>query len=169
MKALKPLFSVALIFLCISMTAQVDFSGTWNFNESQSKYGDGGGHDGPGGPMGGGSLVVIQNGNSLAVERTMHGPDGEMKISEKYTLDGNVCENTFIFDMKKKSTVTWSSDKKSISFESTMIMERDGESREMKESETWKLGADKKTLVIDSTRPNRDGDNMKMTMVYDKK
>jgi len=81
--------------------------------------------------------------------------------------------------MKRKSTLTWSADKKSITIVSTMVFDMGGDSREMKESETWKLSDDGKTLFIESTMPGGPGapdggqpgggEGMKMTMVYDKK
>jgi hypothetical protein len=170
MKTMKPFMMIALFFMGLSLTAQVNFSGTWAFNESKSKFGEGG-PGGPGGPgMGGTAIVVKQDANNLSVERTMRGRDGEeMKMTEKYTLDGKVCENTMMMDMVRKSTVTWSADKKSITIASSMTFDRGGESREMKQSETWRLGDDGKTLMIESTRPTREGDSMNITMVYDKK
>ena len=171
MKALKPFLTFALFFMCAALLAQTDFSGTWSLNQSKSKFGEGGGPGGPGGPMMGPSTLVIkQAGNVLTVDRTMQGPGGdEFKLSEKYTLDGKESENTFMMDSKRKSTVTWSADKKSLSFASTMEMNMGGNSMEMKESETWKLGEGGKALVIDSQRPTPDGGIMNMTMVYDKK
>jgi hypothetical protein len=175
-----------LLFLFVSsgVFAQTDFSGKWVFNQSKSKLpemqeGQGGG--GPGGPMGGGDRTVTQDAKTLTVNQTMQGPDGETALSNKYNLDGSVSENTFIMDMKRKSTLTWSADKKSITLVSTMVFDMGGESREMKESEIWKLSDDGKTLFIESTRPGRGGpggpdgaqpgsaEGMKTTMAYDKK
>ena len=171
MKTVKPLLTIILLFFGVTLMAQTNFSGTWNLNQSKSKLGEGGGPGGPGGPgMGGGALIIKQDANNLSVERTMQGPDGnEMKMVEKYTLDGKVSENTFMMDSKRKSTVVWSADKKSITISSSMEMNMDGNSMTMKESEIWKLGEDGKTLIIESQRPTPEGDNMNMTMVYEKK
>jgi hypothetical protein len=49
-----------------------------------------------------------------------------------------------------------------------MVFDMNGESREIKSTETWKLSDAGKTLTIDSTRPGREGE-MKTTAVYDKK
>jgi len=114
------------------------------------------------------TLVVKQEGNTLSTDRTMAGPDGEMKMTNNYTLDGKVSENTGMMDMKTKSTVAWSEDKTSITISSTMVFDMNGESREMKSAETWKLSDGGKTLTIESTRTRPDGD-MKTTAVYDKK
>ena len=173
---------VSIVFLLISagLFAQANFSGTWTLNESKSKFGGEGG--GPGGPMSAGSMTVAQDAALLTVDQIMRGRDGEeMKLTMKYNLDGEESENTFMMDMKRKSTVTWSSDKKALIINSSMVFNRDGENREMKDSETWKLSDDGKTLFIESTRPMGPGgpggdgggqeprEPMKMTMAYDKK
>jgi hypothetical protein len=160
-------FIVLAVFLCVSaeIFAQANFSGNWTFNQSKSQLGEAGG--GPGGPMAASVLVVTQDAKILTVSQTMQGPDGEMKIESKYNLDGITSENTFMMDMKRKSTLTWSADKKAITIVSIM----DFNGNEMKETETWKFSADSKVLYIDSTRPaGPDGGNdMKMTLAYDKK
>jgi hypothetical protein len=159
-------FVVIAIFLSISagMFAQTDFSGTWAVNQSKSKFGDAGG--GPGGPMGGATLVVAQDAKILTVTQTMQGPDGEMKILSKYNLDGTSSTNPFIMDMSRKSTLKWSADKKSL----TIVSILDFNGNEMKETETWSLSPDGLTLFIESTRPaGPDGGEMKMTLAYDKK
>jgi hypothetical protein len=173
MKTLKPVFTALILCFTVSLMAQTNFSGTWNLNQSKSKFPEGGGPGGQGGPgpMGGPSLVKItQDAGMITVERTMQGPGGEeMKMQEKYTLDGKVSENTFMMDAKKKSTLTWSADKKILTIASSIQMDMGGNNMEMKESETWKLDNNGSSLVIESHRPTPDGGNMDFTMVYDKK
>jgi hypothetical protein len=183
-----------LLFLLISsgVFAQTNFSGKWVFNQTKSKIPErqdaqgGGGPGGPGGPMGGGDRTVTQDEKLLTVNQTMQSPDGETPMTNKYNLDGSVSENTFVMDMKRKSTLTWSADKKSITIVSKMVLDMGGDSREIKESETWKLSDDGKTLFIETTMPGGPGgpgaqdggqpggqpgggEGMKITMVYDKK
>jgi len=165
-KVLRSLMMIGLSILFFTqVSAQggaVNFSGNWALNESKSKFGDS--------PfrMASAIFVVKQDGNTLSTERTMAGPDGEMKMTSNYTLDGKVSENTGMMDMKSKSTVAWSEDKTSITITTTMVFDMNGESREIKSTETWKLSDAGNTLTIDSTRPGRDGE-MKTTAVYDKK
>jgi hypothetical protein len=152
-------------FYCLQLSAQNNqavFSGNWILNDSKSNFGDS--------PfrMASSSLVVKQEGNTLSIDRTMPGRDGEeMKMTGKYTLDGKVCENSGIMNMKTKSTVTWSADKKSIKIASSTFFDMNGENMEMKSTETWKLEGEK-TLKIEATNSTPDGD-MKTTLVYDKK
>jgi len=91
-----------------------------------------------------------------------------MKTSEKFTLDGNVCENTAFMDSKRKSTVSWTEDKKSITIATSTVFDMNGETREMKSSEIWKLGEDGKSLLIESSFTSPDGE-IKNSLFYDKK
>lgn len=154
--------SVVFLFISATLFAQTNFSGTWGFNESKSDFG------GSQFRFASTTMVVTQDAKTLSVESTMPGRDGgEMKTTSKYNLDGSVSENP-MFNTTRKSTVAWSADKSSITITSTMIFERDGQSREMKTTETWKLTEGGKMLMVESIRPGRDGE-MKTTVAYDKK
>jgi hypothetical protein len=164
--------SILFLFVSAGIFAQADFSGNWVFNQSKSVFpqgpdGQGGGPGGPGGPMGGGGMTVTKDSKTLTVNQTMQSPDGEIKMTSKYNLDGTVSENNMFMDMKSKSTLTWSADKKSIAIVSTMVSDMG----EMKTTETWKLSDDGKTLLIESVMsgPPGGGEGMKMTRAYDKK
>lgn len=154
--------SIVFMLASAGLFAQSNFSGTWAFNESKSDFGDSQFR------FAATTMVVTQAGNVLTVESTMPGRDGgEMKTTSKYNLDGTVSENP-MFNTTRKSTVAWSADKASMTIASTMTFERDGESREMKSTETWKLTEGGKVLMLESVRPGRDGE-MKITVAYDKK
>jgi hypothetical protein len=161
-------FRIYLVMAAFCMTtsglfAQTNFAGTWAFNDSKSNFGDSQFR------FAATSMIVTQDANTLAVESTMPGRDGEeMKTSAKYTLDGKVSENP-MFNTTRKSTVTWSADKSSLIISSTMTFDMNGETREMKSTETWKLSDGGKLLSIESVRPGRDGGEMKTTAAYDKK
>ncbi len=161
-------FRIYLVMAAFCMTtsglfAQTNFAGTWAFNDSKSNFGDSQFR------FAATSMVVTQDANTLSVESTMPGRDGEeMKTSAKYTLDGKVSENP-MFNTTRKSTVTWSADKSSLIISSTMTFDMNGETREMKSTETWKLSDGGKLLSIESVRPGRDGGEMKTTAAYDKK
>ena len=145
-----------------AQTGNVNFSGTWKLNESKSNFGDSQFR------MAATVMVVTHDGNNLSDNRTQPGFDGgEMKTTEKLTLDGKVCENTGFMDSKRKSIVTWSEDKKSMTIASTIAFAMEGETREMKSSEIWKLGDDGKSLTMVSIFSSPDGD-MKTTLFYDK-
>jgi hypothetical protein len=161
-------FRIYLVMTVFCMTAsglfaQTNFAGTWAFNDSKSNFGDSQFR------FAATSMVVTQDANTLSVESTMPGRDGEeMKTSAKYTLDGKVSENP-MFNTTRKSTVTWSADKSSLIIASTMTIDMGGETREMKSTETWKISEGGKLLSVESVRPGRDGGEMKTTAAYDKK
>lgn len=161
---LRKLFGAMVLCLAASsLFGQANFSGTWAFNESKSNFGDSQFR------FAATSMVITQDANAITVESTMPGRDGgEMKTSAKYTLDGKVSENP-MFNTTRKSMLTWSPDKSSLVIASTMSFEMDGETREMKSTDTWKLSEGGKVLLIESVRPNRDGGEMKTTAAYDKK
>jgi hypothetical protein len=147
----------------LSVSAQSNFSGTWTLNEAKSKFGDSQFR------MAAVTMVVKQEGNNFTSDRTQPGFDGgEMKTTEKLTLDGKVCENTGMMDSKRKSTATWSADKKSLFIATTMAFDMGGQATEMKSSETWKLGENNATLLIETSFAAPDGE-MKTSLVYDKK
>lgn len=143
--------------------AQANFAGSWAFNEAKSNFGESQFR------FAATSMAVTQDANTLSVESTMPGRDGgEMKTSAKYTLDGKVSENP-MFNTTRKSTVTWSADKLSMIIASTMTFDMNGETREMKSTDTWKLAEGGKVLLIESVRAGRDGGEVKTTAAYDKK
>lgn len=165
-KTARPLILVGLFILFfVQVSAQngtLNFSGNWALNESKSKLGDG--------PfkMAASTLTVKQEENNLSIERSMSGPDGqEMKITAKYTMDGKECENSGMMEMKTKSTVTWSDDKKSITIASITIFTMNGDNMEMKATEIWKLDGEK-VLKIQAVNDSPDGE-IKTSLVYDKK
>jgi hypothetical protein len=161
-------FRIYLVMAVFCMTtsglfAQANFAGTWAFNDSKSNFGDSQFR------FAATSMVVTQDANTLTVESTMPDRDGgEMKTSAKYTLDGKVSDNP-VFNTTSKSTVTWSADKSSLIIASTMTFDMNGETREVKSTQTWKLSDGGKLLSIESVRPGRDGGEMKTTAAYDKK
>jgi hypothetical protein len=74
-----------------------------------------------------------------------------------------------MFNSTRKSTVSWSADKTTMTIASTMTMEFNGESRTMNTSESWKLSEGGKVLLVESVRRNREGGESKQVIAYDKK
>lgn len=140
-----------------------NFSGTWALNESKSDFGNSQFR------MGASEIIILQKGKELTDDRTYMGFDGnEIKLSDKYTLDGKECENEGMWESTKKSTLSWSDDKKSLIISSTVYFNMNGEDMEIEISETWKLADDGKALIIESVFPTPEGE-MKTVLHYDKK
>lgn len=146
-----------------AQTGKISFSGTWAFNESKSTPAEGGFR------FAASQMVVTQDGNNLTNESTRKNRDGEdVKSTSKYTLDGKECSNPAGFgNSTRKSVVTWSADGKTLGFAHTSNFEMNGETREFKSSESWKLNDDK-TLAVETVFNGPNGET-KMTNVYDKK
>jgi hypothetical protein len=158
----KLIVSMFLLLVSAGLFAQPNFTGSWAFNESKSNFG------GSQFRFAATAMTVVQDGNNMTVESTMPSRDGgERKSTDKFTLDGKVCENP-MFNSVRKSTLTWSEDKSTLTIASVMNFERDGQSQEFKTTAIWKLAEDGKVLTIESTFPSPDGD-IKTTVAYDKK
>ena len=157
------LTGIFLLTSSVTFTQKVNFSGTWTYSETKSVLG------GEGGPRGAAvKMTIKQEGNTMSIEKTTRRQSGEENIStENYTLDGKECENPTFGDRTKKSTVTWSEDKKSLTIQSKMVFEREGQQMEIDTIEVFTLSQDKKSLSIDYTSKSSRGER-KNTFVYDK-
>jgi hypothetical protein len=168
LKGVRLLIPIGLFIILINLPLSAqdggnNFSGTWGLNETKSNFGDSQFR------MAATLMVVKHEGNILSDDRTQPGFDGnEIKTTEKLTLDGKECENIGMMDSKRKSTVAWSPDKKSMTISSSVTFERDGQTMDMKFSEIWKLGEGGKSLLIESSFISPNGE-MKTSLVYDKK
>lgn len=156
-------FLVSFFLVPMSSYAQggkVNFSGEWFFNESKSDMGEGR-------FPATSKLTIKQEGNNLTIERLRTGRDGqEMTSTEELTLDGRERESD-TGRGKRKSSVTWSDDAKSLTVKSTMVFDRNGETMEIKSIEQWNLSDGGKILSIDSSSSTPMGER-KATLVYDK-
>jgi len=161
---------VILAFLIMPLASngqagKANFSGTWALNAEKSTFGQGQGQPPQGqgrGGFGGGDFVAKQEANLLTVERTM----GDRTVTSKYTLDGKESVNS-TGRGESKSVATWSADSKTLTIVTTRSFERDGQTRQMKSTEMWKLTSPS-TLSITSSFTTQDGER-KSTRVYDKK
>ena len=153
---MKKLFFVAIAVLCsATLFAQADFSGTWKLNNSKSKLGEQF-------SMAPKSIIVVQNGNDISVEKHSEFQGNEFSSTDKYTLDGKECVNKGFRDTEKKSKAVWSADKKTLTVTSKIPMQ--GETMTITEAYSMKDGS----MVIQSKASSSFGD-MEETQVYDKK
>jgi hypothetical protein len=155
--------ATTLLISAVSFAQNVaNFSGSWAFNESKSNLGDGGFR------MISQTLTITQDDKSFKLERSFTGQDGtERKTTETYTLDGKESVNP-VFNTSKKSTATWSADKKSLTVSSQMVFEMNGEKNEIKTVEVYSLAEGDKALSINSQSTSSMGER-KTTLIYDKK
>jgi hypothetical protein len=149
--ALTAVLAVALAV--VGYAQKPDFSGVWTPEAAAT----GGGGRGGGGPM-----TVTQKGDTLSIERTM----GENKVTSTYKLDGTESVNKMAGrgggpEVEVKSTAKWDGSKL------TIVSKQPAQDGTVREStQTWSLEGG--NLVVDSTRPGRDGAPMTTKVTYKK-
>jgi hypothetical protein len=154
--------ALSLMLSAATFAQSANFSGSWAYNESKSQLGEGGFR------MISQTLSITQNENSFTLERAFTGQDGtERKSTETYTLDGKESVNP-VYNTTKKSTATWSADKKSLTVSSVMVIEMNGDKNEIKTVEIYTLAEAGKALSINSQSTSPMGER-KATLVYNKK
>jgi len=152
----KNLYFLALILVTTASFGQkVDFSGSWKINKEKSELGDQY-------SMAPNNIILVQEDNSLSVERHSTWQGQERTTNDKLTLDGQECENPGWGDSIKKSTAVWTEDGSVLKI-TTKIPMRDG--GEMSVIEEYKMEGD--NLVIVSSRSSSFGDSSER-FVFDK-
>jgi hypothetical protein len=147
----------------VNLFGQANFAGSWVFSESKSVLGDG--------PMmSATSMTVSQTPDLITMELVQPSFDGsgDMKRTEKYTLDGKESINKGMMESSVKATTAWSDDKKGLKFSKVTTFDMNGEKMEMKSTEDWILSDDGKALTVKTFLSTPMGD-MNLTLVYDKK
>lgn len=155
----------AIFCLCTSATMMfvVNFSGDWKLNESKSDLGQ----------FGRGAArsikVVSSDANGIVIERTSTNQNGDAVVrKESLTFDGKEAESTGGFgNSKRKAKARWADDGNSMIIDAVTSFERDGQTMEIKQKETWKLSSDGSTLTIEANSSSSFGENA-MKLVYEK-
>jgi hypothetical protein len=158
---LATLIGSLLMIPALSFAAEKpDYTGKWTLNESKSELGEGGSFSAI-------KMSVTQEGNTLTIERTRTGRDGEERTnSETLTMDGKESINEGE-NRKSTSTVTWSDDGTTMTIKSVREFNRQGETMEMNSTEVWTLSEDGKTLKLQSDTSSGMGERS-VTLVYEK-
>ena len=151
------LTAVLAVALAITGYAQKpDFSGVWTPDAAAAAPAGGGGGRG----MAPSPMTVTHKGDTLTIERSM----GDNKVTSTYKLDGTESVNKMMGrggEVETKSTAKWDGSKLTIV---TKQAAPDGTVRES--TQTWSLEGG--NLVVESTRPGRDGSPMTAKTTYKK-
>lgn len=145
------LMTLALITFCsvVAKAQRTNFNGDWKLNEAKSELGQFGGRAAR-------SLKAEQKEDAIIITRVLPGFNGGDPVTSVITLtfDGKVVESEGFGGSKRKSTVKWSDDGKTMVVNSNTIFERDGQSFEMKSVESWTITNDGMlSVVTNSTSP----------------
>jgi hypothetical protein len=150
----KIVLLLSAVFFSTMLFAQTDFSGTWTLNTSKSQLGER--------SFAPKSIIIAQKGNEMSIESHNEFQGEERTRTNKYTLDGKECVNPGFRDSEVKSKAVWSSDKKSLTIDSTVEMQNG----DMTIKAVYKM--DGNNLVIESSSSSSFGDRSE-TQVFDKK
>lgn len=128
------LIPAALLFSFTSPADRANFSGDWKLDESKSELGEFGGRVAR-------SLKTEQKENNITIARTTPGFNGGDPVTTTFTLtyDGKVTESEGFGGSKRKSTAKWSDDGLTLTINNVTNFERDGQSFEIKSTETWTM------------------------------
>jgi len=157
-----PVALIAAAFL-LSFTTVADkanFSGSWKLNEGKSELGEFGRFI----PR---KIKTEQKDDAITISKTAASFNGdEVTTTETLTYDGKTTETTVFGTAKKKSTVKWSDDGKSMAISYSIDVERDGNTMTFTGTETWSL-SDEGKLVLSTKSVSPQGER-NTKAVYDK-
>ena len=141
--------------------APANFSGSWKLNEGKSELGQFGGRGAAS------KIVVDQKTDAVTISRTATGFDGQEATNTETMSEGKEVESTVFGSAKRKATLKWAADQQSFTISFTILIERDGQSMEIKGAENWTIAADGKTITLANTVNTPQGE-FSTKMVYDK-
>jgi hypothetical protein len=151
-KTILALLTMAVVTLsAFTVTAQrANFSGDWKLDESKSELGEFGGRVAR-------SIKTEQKEDAITVTKTIPGFNGGDPFTTTVTLpyDGKVVESEGFGGSKRKSSAKWSDDK-TLTINTTVNFERDGQSFEFKSTENWSIKDGLLSIVTNSTSPRGD-------------
>jgi hypothetical protein len=156
------LIAPALFLSFKSMPHRPDFSGDWKLNEGKSELGDFGGR------FAAIAIKVEQKEDAITIAKTTPGFNGGDPVTTNQTLtfDGKEAESTVFGGAKRKSTAKWSDDGHTFTISSTTLMERDGQTNEIKGTETWTLTKEGALSIVTVSSSPRGEINIKA--IYNK-
>lgn len=153
--------ALVLIFSFSVRPDRTNYSGKWILNEGKSELGNFG-------RFAARTINIEQKEDAITIAKTATSFNGdEVTSTETLTYDGKEAESTVFGSSKKKSVAKWSDDGKTLSVSYTIFFERDGQSFEIKGTETWQLGDDGKSLTLSTVSTSPQGERSTKA-VYDK-
>lgn len=156
LKKFTPLLIAPALLLSITSNKNVDFSGEWKLNESKSDMGQ----YAPIVPL---KIKAEQKADALTITKTSPGFDGggEVTATETLSFDGKTVEtSTAPGNTKRKAAAKWSADGQTLTITYILLLDFNGESTEVKGTETWALSSDGKTLTTTNSSTSSFGENI---------
>ena len=160
-KLLAFLIAPAILLSFTALPDKANFSGEWKLNEGKSELGQ----FQPFAPR---KIKVEQKDDAITITKTSPSFQGdEVTVSETLPFDGKDVENTVFGTSKRKASVKWSDDGQSLTITFNLLLDFNGQTTEVKGTETWVLADGGKTLVSQNNSSSSFGD-IQAKGVYEK-
>jgi hypothetical protein len=114
------------------------------------------------------TIKADQKDDAITISTTRSSGNGEdVTTSETLSYDGKETETTVFGNSKRKATAKWSDDGTTLTINYTLLLDFNGQTSEIKGTETWTLSDDGKALTsqINSSSPQGE---FSWKAVYDK-
>jgi hypothetical protein len=148
------IFILAPAFL-VAFTSKADkanFSGQWKLNESKSDLGRFANFATR-------TMKTEQKDDNITIARTAPSFNGDdFTSTETLTFDGKEAESKLFGNSTKKSIAKWSDDGQTLTITYTMFLDFNGNTTEIKGTETWTLSDGGKTLTVQNNSTSSFGD-----------
>ena len=165
-----PVFLLTAAFFTLTSMAphRANFSGNWKLNESKSVRGNTLCIYDQGDRMRSDAMKITEHADFLTIDVVSSSSDGApVTRSEKLTFDGKESEFT-LFKRGKTFSVKWSDDGKTMTVNSLVYLDINGEKQEFKVTEVWKLINDGKSISLQANAKSTFVGERTWKFVYDK-
>jgi hypothetical protein len=152
-KKLLALFIAPAFLLSFNIKAdRANFSGDWSLNEGKSDLGQFGNYA----PR---KIKVDQKNDSITISKTAPSFNGDdVTITETLSFDGKETESTVFGTSKRKASAKWSDDGQALTITYDLMLDFNGQTTEIKGTETWTLSDGGKTLLSQNNSSSSFGD-----------
>jgi len=131
---------------------RANFSGDWSLNEGKSDLGQFANYA----PR---KIKVEQKDDAITISKTAPSFTGEdVTTKETLTFDGKETETTVFGTSKRKASAKWSDDGQTLTVTYNLMLDFNGQTTEIKGTDTWTLGDGGKTLVSQNNNSSSFGD-----------
>jgi len=146
------LLAPAVLLAFKSKADKANFSGDWKLNESKSDLGRMANFATR-------SIKAEQKDDNIMIARTAPSFNGDNFTStETLTFDGKEAESKLFGNSTRKSIAKWSDDAQTLTIAYTLLLDLNGNSTEIKGTETWALSDGGKTLTVQNNSTSSFGD-----------
>ena len=155
------LIAPAILFSFTSLPDKANFSGEWKLNEGKSDLGQFAAYA----PR---TIKVEQKADSIMISKTAPSFNGDqITLTETLPFDGKEVESTVFGTSKRKASAKWSDDGQTLTITYDLMLDFNGQTTEIKGTETWALADGGKTLISQNNSSSSFGD-IQAKGVYEK-